>query len=70
MPLGINGGGPAPGYRDAISGDPVNVGNSGYSWISTVSDINSLYLRCLATGLNSSSTTYRTHGFQLRCLSE
>ncbi|WP_294592919.1 hypothetical protein [uncultured Rikenella sp.] len=62
--------GPAPGYRDALSGVPVNVGNYGYSWSSTASGIYSLRLDFGMTWLNPSYTYNRAPGFQLRCLSE
>ena len=45
-------------------------GNYGYSWSSTVGDINGLYLGFLATGLFSTYANSRAYSFQLRCLSE
>ncbi|WP_294601234.1 hypothetical protein [uncultured Rikenella sp.] len=61
---------PAPGYRSATSGDPVHVGNAGYSWSSTVSGADGMHLWFSAQGLDPSNTNSRAYGRQLRCLSE
>jgi len=60
----------APGFRGYGEGALGSVSSNGYSWASTVSDINSMYLGFHVTWLNLSSTYYRAFGFQLRCLSE
>ncbi|WP_294598171.1 hypothetical protein [uncultured Rikenella sp.] len=46
------------------------VGNGGYSWSSTVSGTDGMYLHFLVTWLYPSSTACRANGLQLRCLSE
>ncbi len=61
---------PAPGNRYANSGDPVNVGNGGFSYSSAVSGIYGLGLKFYSQYLNASSSDTRGFGFQLRCLSE
>ncbi|WP_294600292.1 hypothetical protein [uncultured Rikenella sp.] len=65
---------PAPGYRDAgLSGrigDPGDVGSSGYSWTSAVSDILGRFLWFDTKALGTSHANRRAYGFQLRCLSE
>ncbi|WP_297832482.1 hypothetical protein [uncultured Rikenella sp.] len=61
---------PAPGYRDDSSGVLDDIGNGGYSWGSTVSDIYGQFLWFYTRTLNPSRAHYRGHGFQLRCLSE
>ncbi len=66
---------PAPGYRDAGSrtggeGDLWYVGYNGYSWSSSVSGSNGVYLYFNATGLNPSNASHRAYGFQVRCLQE
>ena len=67
---------PAPGFRDAGStkgyGVLWNVGNSGYSWSSTI-PTGSGYARCLdfyAGGVHPQASTARAYGFPLRCLQE
>ncbi|WP_294599297.1 hypothetical protein [uncultured Rikenella sp.] len=69
MPLGINGN-PAPGFRERANGELVSVGSNGFSYSSSVSGSNGVYLHFVVTYLNPSSAGYRAHGFQLRCLSE
>ncbi len=63
---------PAPGFRDAgnngKNGDLMNVGNSGFSWSSSVSGSNGVYLNFNATNLNPSNTNNRAFGLQVRCL--
>ncbi|WP_294600972.1 hypothetical protein [uncultured Rikenella sp.] len=65
---------PAPGYRDAgyygRLGDLMSVGNDGYSWSSAVSGTYGVFLYFDAQYLNPSYVTFRSHGLQLRCLSE
>lgn len=58
------------GYRDATIGALWSVGNDGYSWSSSVSGPNGLYLYFHATGLYPGYTTGRANGFQVRCLQE
>ncbi len=61
---------PAPGLRLGISGALDYVGNSGFSWSSTVNDTNGIFLDFYTQGFNSSHASYRENGLQLRCLSE
>ena len=61
---------PAPGARDRINGVMTNVGNTGFSWSSTVNSFNGVYLSLSVTDLNPSYSNHRALGFQLRCLSE
>ncbi|WP_299458470.1 hypothetical protein, partial [uncultured Rikenella sp.] len=61
---------PAPGYRSYGEGALWDVGNSGYSWASTVSGIGGMYIHFYAMDLHPSNATYLAHGLQLRCLSE
>ncbi|WP_299456714.1 hypothetical protein [uncultured Rikenella sp.] len=61
---------PAPGHRDAGSGDPVGVGRNGFSYSSSVSSSNGMYLNFSVTHLYPSSANSRAYGLQLRCLSE
>ena len=65
---------PAPGYRDAGSngrlGALASVGNHGFSYSSSVSGSNGVYLDFNVTSLSPSFASSRAHGFQLRCLSE
>ncbi|WP_294601072.1 hypothetical protein [uncultured Rikenella sp.] len=71
MPLGINGGGPAPGFRYDISGALAASGSNGYSWASTINSTNGImHLHFNATALYPSNAYHRAFGFQLRCLSE
>ncbi|WP_300828351.1 hypothetical protein [uncultured Rikenella sp.] len=60
----------APGYRHSHSGVLFSVGNDGYSWVSTVSGVNSMDLAFNMAGLGTSGTTSRAFGLPLRCLSE
>ena len=65
--------GTAPGYRHYISGEPGGVGYYGYSWASTTSGVsgaNGMGLGFCVTWLSPSGAYGRSHGFQLRCLSE
>ncbi|WP_300829330.1 hypothetical protein [uncultured Rikenella sp.] len=48
----------------------MSVGNHGFSWSSTVSGTNGMYLNFFVTWLGPSSAYYRGHGLPLRCLSE
>ena len=63
---------PAPGFRDAGNngkfGALVNVGNNGFSWSSSVSGSNGVYLNFNTTNLNPSNVNNRAHGLQVRCL--
>ncbi|WP_299456961.1 hypothetical protein [uncultured Rikenella sp.] len=61
---------PAPGHRYSLSGDPVNVGTYGFSYSSSVSGSNGVYLSFSVTYLHPSDAYHRCHGLQLRCLSE
>ncbi len=62
---------PAPGYRNRnTSGALGSVGNSGYSYSSSVNDTNGVDVDFSATHLNSSYAGNRGDSFQLRCLSE
>lgn len=65
---------PAPGYRDAgkegESGGLMRVGNDGYSWQSTFSDLLGTDLSFNMEWLDSDRADYRGYGLQLRCLSE
>lgn len=58
------------GYRHRDTGVLTSVGERGYSWSSSVSGTNGLYLHFYATYLNPSSTTNRASGLQVRCLQE
>ena len=60
----------APGFRPRETGDLVNVGNYGFSYSSSVSGSNGVYLSFHVTHLNPSHADSRAYGFQLRCLSE
>ena len=64
---------PAPGFRDAGNfgrlGDLVYVGHHGFSYSSSVSGSNGVYLGFDVTWLGPSSASSRAYGFQLRCLS-
>ncbi len=62
--------GPAPGYRNYNTGAPVNVGNYGFNWSSTVSGAYGMNLGFYATWLDPSYADNRGYGFPLRCLSE
>ncbi len=71
LPLGINGDErPAPGYRYPNEGTLGAIGSNGYSWASTVSGTNGMYLNFGVAWLYPSRANYRAYGFQLRCLSE
>ncbi|WP_294601156.1 hypothetical protein [uncultured Rikenella sp.] len=48
----------------------MSVGNGGFSWSSVTSGINGVELYCHSQDLDTSGSDNRTHGFQLRCLSE
>ena len=58
------------GHRGYGEGALWNVGNLGYSWSSSVSNTNGLYLGFSATWLITGNTNYRAFGFQVRCLQE
>ncbi|WP_300828805.1 hypothetical protein [uncultured Rikenella sp.] len=76
MPLGINGKEhTAPGFRNAGNetgweGITRRIGRDGFSYSSSVSGSNGVYLNFYVTNLNPSNSNYRAYGFQLRCLSE
>ncbi|WP_294599307.1 hypothetical protein [uncultured Rikenella sp.] len=61
---------PAPGRRNAFSGDPVDVGNHGYNWSSDTGGIGSVDLYFSTKHLNPQDGPSRAYGLQLRCLSE
>ncbi|WP_299457482.1 hypothetical protein [uncultured Rikenella sp.] len=65
---------PAPGFRDAGNygrlGSLLSVGSNGYSWSSTVSGTNGMYLNFNVAWLYPSNANGHAYGFQLRCLSE
>lgn len=61
------------GFRDAGTrtggeGALWSVGGQGFSWSSSVSDINGVDLNFHATNLNPSNADRRAYGFQVRCL--
>ncbi len=58
----------APGYRWYPDGVLNGVGDHGASWSSAVSDTYGVYLRFVLTALQPSYPSYRSHGFQVRCL--
>ncbi len=60
---------PAPGYRERANGGLSNVGNNGFSYSSSVSGSNGVYLNFNVTNLNPSNANSRAYGLQLRCLS-
>ncbi|WP_297628315.1 hypothetical protein [uncultured Rikenella sp.] len=47
-----------------------SLGSNGYSWSSSVSETHGMVLRFPTQNLNPSYAHHRSHGFQLRCLSE
>ncbi|WP_300851239.1 hypothetical protein [uncultured Rikenella sp.] len=61
---------PAPGFRERAQGSLSSVGYLGYSWSSSISDLNGQNLNFGITWLDPSRADYRVYGFQLRCLSE
>ncbi len=61
---------PAPGVRHRDTGEPMGVGNDGYSSSSSVNGTNGLYLGFFTQNLYSSRAYSCAHGIQLRCLSE
>ncbi len=60
---------PAPGYRERANGGLSNVGNNGFSYSSSVSGSNGVYLNFHVTNFNPSNANSRAYGLQLRCLS-
>ena len=60
----------APGYRLRDTGKPVYISNYGYSWSSTISLTDGMFLYFDMQHLDPCYTTSRAFGFQLRCLSE
>ncbi|WP_294600893.1 hypothetical protein [uncultured Rikenella sp.] len=48
----------------------MSIGLLGFSWSSTVSGTNSMYLGFYVTWLHPSDANSRAYGLQLRCLSE
>ncbi|WP_300829588.1 hypothetical protein [uncultured Rikenella sp.] len=48
----------------------MSVGNAGFSWSATTSDISGLNLDFHSQGLNTNHSGYHALGLQLRCLSE
>ncbi|WP_304708402.1 hypothetical protein [uncultured Rikenella sp.] len=67
-------GGLAPGFRDpghhGQFGNAIYIGDFGYSWSSATNGIRGMDLNFSSQTLGASSSDYRAHGFQLRCLSE
>ncbi len=61
---------PAPGNRDYGTGALTYVGNGGYQWASTISDIRGRFLWSLTQSLGPDHASNRAGGFLLRCLSE
>ncbi|WP_300681824.1 hypothetical protein [uncultured Rikenella sp.] len=61
---------PAPGFRERANGGLSSVGNNGFSYSSSVSGSNGVYLHFGVTYLHPSSAYRRGYGLQLRCLSE
>ena len=61
---------PAPGFRERANGGLNNVGNNGFSYSSSVSGSNGVYLNFNVTNLNPSNANSRAYGLQLRCLSD
>ena len=61
---------PAGGYKENNQGEPEYVGHGGYSWSSSVSGTNGVYLYFSYAGLYPSSASNRAYGFQVRCLQE
>ncbi len=45
-------------------------GYYGFNWSSAVSETNGVFLHFYTQGLTPGYSSYRAHGFQLRCLSE
>ena len=62
--------GRAPGYRPRSTGELWAVGNNGYSWSSTISSIQGMYLALECGMLDPVHIDSRAYGLQLRCLSE
>ena len=60
----------APGFRSLASGGLSYVGNGGFSYSSSVSGSNGVYLNFYVTYLYPSHAFSRAYGLQLRCLSE
>ncbi|WP_300730488.1 hypothetical protein [uncultured Rikenella sp.] len=48
----------------------VSVGNDGFNWSATANVFFGVYLNFSMQLLNPSTANHRSHGFQLRCLSE
>ena len=61
---------PAPGCRRPYYGTLYHVGDSGYSWSSTVSGSNVRFLDFFPTWLLPQNSHSRAYGFPLRCLQE
>ena len=61
---------PAPGFRHGPSGTLIGTGNYGYSYSSSASGTNSIFLHFSTHLLSLADQTYCTSGLQLRCLSE
>ncbi len=61
---------PAPGFRSNASGALSSVGTDGFSYSSSVSGSNGVYLAFTVAYLNPSNADSRAYGLQLRCLSE
>ncbi|WP_294600056.1 hypothetical protein [uncultured Rikenella sp.] len=62
--------GTAPGFRERANGGLVGVGESGYSWSSTVSGTLGMNLGLSVAWLSPCGANGCAYGFQLRCLSE
>ncbi len=61
---------PAPGYRERANGTLSAVGYHGFSYSSSVSRSNGVYLYFNVATLNPGFAYYRAYALQLRCLSE
>ncbi len=62
--------GAAPGYRHRDYGTLYAVGNSGYSWSSSIAGTNAHNLGFYYSWLNPQDSSGRANGLQLRCLQE
>ena len=66
--------GTAPGYRDFgranYEGVARNIGHHGYSWASSTSGTNGVFLDFTTQTLTPNFANGRGHGLQLCCLSE
>jgi len=60
---------PAAGFRNTSNGALTNRGSNGYYWSSTENGTYAFYLLFGSSNANTSSS-YRTYGFSVRCVSE